>query len=103
MAPGKPICIDDGLISLTVVRIEGNDVVCTVNNSAMLGETKGINLPGTPVQLPAITEKDKEDLIFGVKQGVDLIAASFVRKADDLKEIRKVDIGSDLFSISSTP
>lgn len=90
MVPGKAICIDDGLISLTVKRVEGNDVICTVNNTAMLGETKGINLPGTPVQLPAITEKDKEDLVFGVRQGVDLIAASFVRKADDVKEIRKV-------------
>jgi len=56
----------------------------------MLGETKGINLPGTTVTLPAITEKDKSDLIFGVQQGVDLIAASFVRKAEDVKEIRKV-------------
>mmetsp|Transcript_5468 Transcript_5468/g.13254 ORF Transcript_5468/g.13254 Transcript_5468/m.13254 type:complete len:494 (+) Transcript_5468:83-1564(+) len=90
IAVGKQICIDDGLISLTVTSINGNDVVCTVNNTAMLGETKGINLPGTEVDLPAITPKDKEDLIFGVQQGVDLIAASFVRKADDVKEIRKV-------------
>lgn len=87
---GKQICIDDGLISLTVKEIKGDDVVCTINNTAMLGETKGINLPGTEVDLPAITPKDKEDLIFGVQQGVDLIAASFVRKADDVKEIRKV-------------
>lgn len=77
---GKQICVDDGLISMTVKEIKGDDIVCTVNNSAMLGETKGCNLPGTPVDLPAITEKDKEDLIFGVQQGVDLIAASFVRK-----------------------
>eukprot|EP00960_Hanusia_phi_P048692 759103-Hanusia_phi.AAC.1 len=87
---GKEICIDDGLLSLTVLRIEGTDVVCKVNNTVNLGETKGINLPNTPVDLPAITEKDKSDLIFGVQQGVDLIAASFVRKADDVRDIRKV-------------
>jgi len=90
LTPGKPVCIDDGLISLTVLRVEGSDVVCKVNNTAMLGETKGINLPGTPVDLPSITEKDKADLIFGVRQGVDLIAASFVRRADDVRDIRKV-------------
>lgn len=54
-----------------------------------LGE-QGINLPGTPIDLPALTEKDKKDLVFGVQQGVDLIAASFIRKADDVKDIRKV-------------
>jgi len=90
LAVGKQVAIDDGLLSLTVEEINGTDVVCRVNNTVMLGETKGINLPGTTVTLPAITEKDKSDLIFGVQQGVDLIAASFVRKADDVKEIRKV-------------
>jgi pyruvate kinase len=87
---GKKVAIDDGLLGLSVKRIEGTDVVCHVENTVMLGETKGINLPGTPVDLPSITEKDKQDLIFGVQQGVDLIAASFVRKADDVLEIRKV-------------
>lgn len=90
LTPGKAVAIDDGLLSLTVEQVNGTDVVCRVNNTVMLGETKGINLPGTTVTLPAITEKDKGDLIFGVQQGVDLIAASFVRKADDVKEIRKV-------------
>lgn len=90
LAVGKAVAIDDGLLSLTVEAINGTDVVCRVNNTVMLGETKGINLPGTTVTLPAITEKDKADLIFGVQQGVDLIAASFVRKADDVREIRKV-------------
>jgi pyruvate kinase len=68
LAPGKAVAIDDGLLSLTVEQINGTDVVCRVNNTVMLGETKGINLPGTPVTLPAITEKDKGDLIFGVQQ-----------------------------------
>jgi len=90
LAVGKAVAIDDGLLSLTVEAINGTDVLCRVNNTVMLGETKGINLPGTSVTLPAITEKDKSDLIFGVQQGVDLIAASFVRKADDVRDIRKV-------------
>lgn len=90
LSVGKEVCIDDGLLSLTVTAINGTDVVTTVNNTVSLGETKGVNLPGTPVDLPAITEKDKADLIFGVQQGVDLIAASFVRKAQDVLDIRKV-------------
>ena len=90
LAVGKEVCIDDGLLSLTVTAINGTDVVTTVNNTVMLGETKGVNLPGTAVDLPAITEKDRADLIFGVQQGVDLIAASFVRKAQDVLDIRKV-------------
>jgi len=90
LSVGKEVCIDDGLLSLTVTAINGTDVVTRVNNTVMLGETKGVNLPGTPVDLPAITEKDKSDLIFGVQQGVDLIAASFVRKAQDVLDIRKV-------------
>jgi len=87
---GKQVCIDDGLLSLTVTAINGTDVVCKVNNTVMLGETKGVNLPGTPVDLPALSEKDKSDLVFGVQQGVDLIAASFVRKGQDVVDIRKV-------------
>jgi pyruvate kinase len=90
LSVGKEVCIDDGLLSLTVTAINGTDVVCTINNTVMLGETKGVNLPGTAVDLPAITEKDKSDLIFGVQQGVDLIAASFVRKAQDVLDIRAV-------------
>jgi len=90
LSVGKEVCIDDGLLSLTVTAINGTDVVTKVNNTVMLGATKGVNLPGTAVDLPAITEKDKSDLIFGVQQGVDLIAASFVRKAQDVTDIKKV-------------
>jgi len=90
LAPGKKVAIDDGILGLKVLRIEGTDVVCLVENTVTLGDTKGINLPGTAVDLPSITEKDKADLIFGVQQGVDLIAASFVRKADDVRTIKKV-------------
>lgn len=62
----------------------------SVLNTAELGENKGVNLPGCVVDLPAITAKDKSDLLFGVEQGVDIIAASFVRKASDVDEIRNV-------------
>ena len=86
--PGRKILIDDGLIELEVVRITENDVICKVINGGELGEKKGINVPNVPVRLPAITEKDREDIKFGVSQGIDFIAASFVRNAECIIEIR---------------
>ena len=86
--PGKKILIDDGLIELEVKAIQGADIVCTVINGGELGQRKGVNVPNVPVRLPAITEKDKEDIIFGMHQGVDFIAASFVRNADAIREIK---------------
>ena len=86
--PGKKILIDDGLIELEVKEIQGSDIVCTVINGGELGQRKGVNVPNVPVRLPAITEKDKEDIIFGMKQGVDFIAASFVRNAEAIREIK---------------
>lgn len=86
---GSQVLIDDGLISLTVIEIDGDDVRCTVKNDGLLGETKGVNLPGAVVNLPALTDKDKADLRFGCEQKVDLVAASFIRKADDVHEIRR--------------
>ena len=80
--------IDDGLIELEVVRITENDIICKVINGGELGEKKGINVPNVPVRLPAITEKDREDIKFGVSQGIDFIAASFVRNAECIIEIR---------------
>lgn len=85
---GSEILIDDGLIGLTVLRVEGEHVVCRVKNDGEIGETKGVNLPGAKVRLPAITEKDKADLKFGCEQQVDMVAASFIRKASDVHEIR---------------
>eukprot|EP00164_Ancoracysta_twista_P010886 GFYU01016576.1.p1 GENE.GFYU01016576.1~~GFYU01016576.1.p1 ORF type:complete len:542 (-),score=164.17 GFYU01016576.1:218-1843(-) len=87
---GDEILLDDGLISLTVLKKDENSVLCQVNNNGELGETKGVNLPGSLVDLPAVTEKDKSDILFGVEQGVDFIAASFVRKASDVREIRSI-------------
>ena len=86
--PGRKILIDDGLIELEVLRIENHDIVCRIINGGELGEKKGINVPNVPVRLPAITDKDREDIKFGVTQGIDFIAASFVRNAECIIEIR---------------
>ena len=85
---GKTILIDDGLIGLRVTGKTEKDIICTVINGGELGERKGVNVPNVAVRLPAITQKDKEDLKFGVEQGVDFIAASFVRNAECILEIR---------------
>jgi pyruvate kinase len=88
--PGNMILIDDGLVGLEVQEVEGNKIQCVVKNSGMVGNHKGVNVPGVSISLPAITEKDIADLVFGIKEGVDIIAASFIRKASDVLEIRKV-------------
>ncbi len=85
---GKKILIDDGLIELEVVKKVEKDIVCRIINGGELGERKGINVPNVPVRLPAITEKDKEDIKFGVEQDIDFIAASFVRNAECILEIK---------------
>ncbi|GLI55559.1 pyruvate kinase [Propionigenium maris DSM 9537] len=87
---GDTILLDDGLVGLTVTAVEGNNVHCTVNNTGELGENKGVNLPNVSVNLPALSEKDKSDLKFGCEQGVDFVAASFIRKGDDVREVRRV-------------
>jgi pyruvate kinase len=91
--PGARILLSDGLIELRVVKVEGEDVATDVINGGLLGEHKGINLPGTPVSLPSITDKDKADLAFGLKHGVDMVAMSFVRTADDVVQAKQC-IGS---------
>ncbi|RSH86977.1 Pyruvate kinase [Saitozyma podzolica] len=97
-APGKLIYIDDGILSLQVIAIEGNRIKVKSLNAGNLSSRKGVNLPKTPVDLPALSEKDKADLQFGVKNGVDMIFASFIRSAQDVREIRKV-LGTDGASI----
>ena len=87
---GDTILIDDGLIALEVKEIRGRDIVCIVKNGGELGQRKGINVPNVQVKLPAITQKDREDIIFGISQGIDFIAASFVRDADAVKEIKAI-------------
>lgn len=87
---GDTILIDDGLIALKVKETSATDIVCVVQNGGELGQRKGINVPNVSVNLPAITKKDKEDIIFGIGQGIDFIAASFVRDADAIKEIKAI-------------
>jgi pyruvate kinase len=90
--PGARILLSDGLIELRVSKIEDDDVECEVINGGILGESKGINLPGTIVHVPSLTEKDEDDLEFGLKQGVDMVAASFIRTADDVRAVKRVVI-----------
>ncbi|UYM14217.1 pyruvate kinase PykF [Endozoicomonas euniceicola] len=90
LKPGNTVLLDDGLIAMSVKEVKGNEILCDVKNSGELGENKGVNLPGVSVQLPALSEKDKADLVFGCEQGVDFVAASFIRKASDVQEIREL-------------
>ena len=88
--PGNHVLIDDGLIELEVQKIKGHDIVCKVINGGVLGNKKGVNLPGVEVNMPFISPKDRDDILFGIKEGYDFIAASFTRTAADIKEIRDI-------------
>lgn len=87
---GDSVLVDDGLLEMTVLRFSDTTVTCRVNNTGMLGSKKGVNLPGVIVDLPALTEKDIADIKFGMDLGIDFIAASFVRKAQDVLAIREL-------------
>ncbi|MED0703376.1 MULTISPECIES: pyruvate kinase [Aeribacillus] len=89
---GSKILLDDGLIGLEVTKIdkEKQEIETKVLNSGILKNKKGVNVPGVSVNLPGITEKDAKDILFGIEQGVDFIAASFVRRASDVLEIRQL-------------
>ena len=102
LEPGSRILLSDGLIELIVHKIDGEDVLCDILNGGMLGENKGINLPGIPVRVPSLTEKDEEDLEFALKNDVDTIAVSFVRTADDVRHVknRVTALGSDAWVIA---
>jgi len=97
-APGKMIYVDDGILCLLVLSIEGKNIHVRAVNSGTISSRKGVNLPKTPVDLPALSEKDKKDLKWGVKNGVDMIFASFIRRAQDVIDIREV-LGPDGASI----
>ena len=87
---GDVILIDDGLVGLRVQEVNGDDIVCLVENSGIVKNHKGVNVPGVKINLPAITPKDINDIEFGISQGIDFIAASFVRKASDVLAIREI-------------
>lgn len=90
VSPGSRILIDDGLIELEVIEKANGDIRTKVLNSGMVKNKKGVNVPNVSIKLPGITEKDVQDIIFGIEQDVDFIAASFVRKAADVLEIREL-------------
>ncbi len=87
---GSTILIDDGLVALSVVDIRETEIECRIVNGGTIRSRRGVNVPGIKISLPGITEKDANDIIFGIEQGVDFIAASFVRKASDVLEIREL-------------
>lgn len=100
---GSRILIDDGLIELTVKSVKDNDILCVVNNTGIVKNHKGINVPGVKINLPAVTERDKSDIRFGVENGIDALAASFIRKVSDVVAVRETLAecgGSDVFVIS---
>ncbi|WP_350342737.1 pyruvate kinase [Proteinivorax tanatarense] len=88
--PKDKILVDDGLVELEVKEVTDNDVHCEVINGGDLSDKKGVNIPNVSISLPAMSDKDYEDIVFGVKQEVDFIAASFIRKASDVIAIKKV-------------
>lgn len=87
---GDSILIDDGLIGLRVNKVTDKDIICTVENGGAVSNKKGINVPGVSLNMPFISKKDYEDIVFGIEEGFDYIAASFTRTADDILEIRRI-------------
>lgn len=87
--PGEQILLDDGLLELEIVAIEGSAVVCEVIEGGILKSRKGVNLPSLNLRLPSMTEKDKKDLEFGISQGIDWVSLSFVRQAEDIRFIKQ--------------
>ena len=85
---GERIYLDDGNIELKVLEVDGNDILCKVVEGGVIRSFRGINLPDTKIKTPSLTKKDLEDLEFGLDQGVDFIALSFVRKSDDIYDLR---------------
>src|SRR5260221_9103722 len=102
VGPGSRVLLSDGLIELRVVAVRGDDVECEVINGGLLGEHKGINLPGTVVSVPSLTEKDEKDLEFGLRHRVDMVAVSFIRTAADVSYVKRriQELGSDAWIVA---
>jgi pyruvate kinase len=102
VAPGRRVLIDDGLIELKVKEVTETDIICLVENGGDVSDRKGVNLPGSQVSLPSMGPQDRDDIIFGIEQGVDFIAASFVRSAADVLAIRRLleEYDSDIHIIA---
>ena len=88
--PNGTIMLDDGLIKLQIQTVNDTDIVCTVLNNGKIKNKKGVNVPGVHLSMPYMSQRDKDDIIFGIQQGYDFIAASFVRTAQDVYEIRNL-------------
>ena len=87
---GSTVLLADGLISMTVTAVTNTDIECLVNNSGPISNNKGVNVPGVSLSMPYLSQKDKEDILFGIENGYDFIAASFTRSAQDIQDIRRL-------------
>ena len=103
VAVGKRILLDDGLIAMKVEAIENKDIICRVINGGVVSNNKGVNVPDVHLSLPYISEKDRQDILFGIEKDFDFIAASLVRRAEDVLQIRKIlkENGGDNIEIIS--
>ena len=98
--PGSTILIDDGLIAMTVDRVTDTEIICTVNNGGTIGSKKSVNVPGVELTMPYISQKDYDDIVFGIENDYDFVAASFVRNADDILQIRRIFEEKDCHDIN---
>jgi len=101
--PGDPILLDDGLLQLRVEAVKGQNVVCQIVDGGMLKDKKGMNLPGSKLSVPALTEKDKKDIVFGRELGVDWFALSFVRNPGDIEEAKALSGGIPIIAKIEKP
>ena len=101
--PGDPILLDDGLLQLRVESVSGDDVVCRIVDGGVLKDKKGMNLPGSALSVPALTEKDKQDIVFGRELGVDWFALSFVKHAADVEEAKALAGGIPIIAKVEKP
>jgi len=97
---GSVILIDDGLVSLTVLKVTKTDITCKVGNDGEISDHKGVNVPGAQLTMPFLSDRDRDDIQFGIEQGIDFVAASFTRCADDILEIRKLFSRRDISIIA---